>query len=119
MPNINREIQELLVDYAGALRDGCIPDFLKSLTRQEADKIASSSEFWEATEVTRILNSVGFADKAVTPDVSLFISRVNAEIASRLKKGKARPPQPGKSRGKSDTYTRSATKAEQKTEKPV
>jgi hypothetical protein len=119
MPNVNREIQELLVDYAGALRDGCIPDFLKSLTRQEADKIASSGEFWEATEVTRILNSIGFADKAVTPDVSLFISRVNAKIASRLKKGNARPAQAGKSRGRSDTYTDSVAKTERKTEKPA
>ncbi|MFQ6035039.1 MAG: hypothetical protein ACE5NM_04215 [Sedimentisphaerales bacterium] len=85
----SREIQELLVDYAGALRDGCIPTFLKSLSRDEADKITTSREFWDATEMVRILNSVGFAEKAVTPNVSLFISRVDAEIASRSKKTKA------------------------------
>jgi len=92
MPEADREIQELLIDYAGALRDGCIPNFLKSLTREEADRIASSTEFWQATEVTRILNGVGFADKAVTPDVGLFISRVDAAIACRLKKARASAP---------------------------
>jgi len=106
MPQIDREIQELLVDYAGALRDGCMPDFLKSLTREEAGRIASSAEFWQATEVTRILNSVGFADKAVTPDVGLFISRVNAAIACRLKKARASSPvkrSPDRSRGSRPT----------------
>lgn len=88
MPQRNREIQELLIDYADALRDGCIPDFLKSLTREEAIRIASSAEFWQGTETTRILNSVAFGDKAVTPDVGLFISRVNAAIACRLKKAR-------------------------------
>jgi len=92
MSGTSREIQELLVDYAGALRDGCIPTFLKSLTREEADKIVTSKEFWDATEIARILNSAGFADKAVTPNVSLFISRVDAKIASRLKKAKASSP---------------------------
>jgi hypothetical protein len=89
MPDDNREIQELLVDYASALRDGCIPTFLKSLTREEAQRIASSREFWDAAEVVRVLNSAGFADKAVTANVSLFISRVDAKITSRLKKAKA------------------------------
>ena len=107
MPETNREIQELLVDYAGALRDGCIPTFLKSLTREEAQRIASSREFWDATEVARILNSVGFADNAVTPNVSLFISRVNAEIASRLKKAKA-----SSRRGKRATHARPLAKRE-------
>ena len=106
MPNTNREIHELLVDYAGALRDGCIPTFLKSLTREEAERIASSWEFWDATEVSRILNGVGFADKAVAPNVSLFISRVDAEIASRLKKAKASP------HGKRSARARSVTKRE-------
>lgn len=112
MSDTNREIHELLVDYAGALRDGCIPSFLKSLTREEAERIASSWEFWDATEISRILNSVGFADKAVAPNVSLFISRVDAEIASRLKKSKASPP------GKHRTHTR-VTKREDKTEKSI
>jgi len=109
MSETNREIHELLVDYAGALRDGCIPAFLKSLTRQEAERIASSWEFWDATEVSRILNGVGFADKAVAPNVSLFISRVDAEIASRLKKAKASP------HGKRSARARSVTKRENRT----
>jgi hypothetical protein len=88
MSNANRTIQELLSDYAGALRDGCVPVFLKSLTRQEGRMITSSGEFWDATEVVRILNGVGFADKAVTADVGLFMSRVDANIVSRLKKAR-------------------------------
>ena len=89
MADTNRTIQELLSDYAGALRDGCVPVFLKSLTRQEAQRISSSKDFWDATEVVRVLNGVGFAKKAVTADVSLFMSRVDANIISRLKKAKA------------------------------
>ena len=112
MPDTNRKIQELLSDYAGALRDGCVPVFLKSLTRQEGQTIASSDEFWDAAEIVRILNGVGFADKAVTADVSLFISRVDANIVSRLKKAKT------SSRGKRTTDARSVTKT-QKTEKPI
>jgi hypothetical protein len=106
MLDINRTIQELLVDYAGALRDGCIPTFLKSLTREEAERIASSNEFWDATEVVRILNSAGFAGEAVTPDVGLFISRVDANIASRLKKAKA------PSRRKTGSHSRGGSKTE-------
>ena len=109
MSDTNREIHELLVDYADALRDGCIPAFLKSLTREEAERIASSWEFWDATEISRILNGVGFADKAVAPNVSLFISRVDAEIASRLKKSKATP------HGKRRTRTGRAAKRENRT----
>jgi len=112
MSGTSREIQELLVDYADALRDGCIPIFLKSLSREEADKIATSKEFWDATEIARILNSVGFAEKAVTPNVSLFISRVDAEIASRLKKAKASSP------GKRHTAAKPITKIEKRTERP-
>ncbi|MBN2180733.1 MAG: hypothetical protein JW715_02375 [Sedimentisphaerales bacterium] len=89
MSDINREIQELLVDYAGALRDGCIPSFLKSLTREEARLIASTEQFWDATETVRILNGVGFADKAAIADVDLFMSRVDANIVSRSKKARA------------------------------
>ncbi len=106
MSDTNREIHELLVDYSDALRDGCIPAFLKSLTREEAERIASSWEFWDATEISRILNGVGFADKAVAPNVSLFISRVDAEIASRSKKFKASPS------GKRRSRTRNAAKRE-------
>jgi len=89
MANANREIQELLADYAVALRDGCLPGFLKSLTRDEAKCIKGSDEFWEATEVVRLLNSAGFSEKAVAPDVGLFISRVDAAIVSRQKKAQA------------------------------
>lgn len=88
MADIHREIQELLVDYAGALRDGCIPSFLKSLTREEGQAIASSSDFWDASDIVRILNSAAFAEKAVTADVGLFMSRVNANIVSRQKKAR-------------------------------
>jgi hypothetical protein len=91
MADINREIQELLVDYADALRDGCIPSFLKSLSREEGQAIASSGEFWDASEVVRILNSTAFAEKAVTADVGLFMSRVNANIVSRMKKARGTP----------------------------
>ncbi len=83
--NTHREIQELLADYAGALRDGCLPTFLKSLTREEAKRIDESEDFREATEMVRLMNSAGFGDNVVTPDVGLFISRVDAAIASRLK----------------------------------
>ena len=112
MAQINRTIQELLVDYAEALRDGSIPVFLKSLTRDEAQRMTSSREFQDSTEVVRVLNSVGFADKAVTPNVSLFISRVDAEIASRLKR--ARAP----SQGKRGTNVKPIT-GTRKTEKPI
>ena len=88
MPNIDnthREIQELLADYAGALRDGSLPTFLKSLTREEAKRLRESEDFREAAEIVRLMNSAGFGDHVVTPDVGLFISRVDAAIASRLK----------------------------------
>jgi hypothetical protein len=112
MLDTNRTIQELLVDYAAALRDGCIPVFLKSLSREEAKIIASSREFWNATETVRVLNSAGFADKAMTPNISLFISRVDAEIVSRLKKVGAPP------RAKRGTHPKQGSKTP-KTEKPI
>ena len=113
MSDTNREIQELLVDYACALRDGCIPTFLKSLTREEAKIITTCREFQDSTEIVRILNSVGFADNAVTPNVGLFISRVDAEISSRLKKARA------SSRGRYSIRTRPAHKTEKNTEKSI
>jgi len=113
MSETNREIQELLVDYAGALRDGCIPVFLKSLTREEGQRIASSQEFWDATDIVRILNSVGFADKAATPNVSLFTSRVDAKIVSRLKKARA------SSQRKQSAHAKPEVRTEKKTEKPI
>lgn len=116
MANINREIQELLVDYAGALRDGCVPSFLKSLTREEGQLIASSSQFWDATETVRVLNGVGFADQAVIADVGLFISRVDANIVSRSKKSRAlsqsKRPSRYPSQKQSGRSARSASKME-------
>ena len=112
MSDTSREIQELLVDYAGALRDGCIPTFLKSLTREEAQRIVSSREFSDAAEMVRILNSIGFADKAITSNISLFISRVDAKIRPRLKRLKAL------SRGKQAACAKPITKTK-KTGKPV
>jgi hypothetical protein len=97
MMNADREIQELLADYAGALRDGCVPMFLKSLTREEAKRISESRDFWEATEIVRLMNSAGFGDKMVTPDVGLFISRVDAGIASRMKKAQTSTRNPSRS----------------------
>ncbi len=89
MSEQNREIHELLVDYADGLRDGCLPSFLKSLTRAEAKALAASPEFREATEMVRILNEAGFGDRMESPNVGLFISRVDACIGSRMKKGGA------------------------------
>ena len=105
MVDTSRTIHQLLVDYADALRDGSIPIFLKSLSREEGRRIASSRDFWDSTEIVRVLNSIGFAEKAVTPNVSLFISRVDAEIASRLKRAKAPP------RSRRGSNSKGATKA--------
>jgi hypothetical protein len=112
MADTNRKIQELLSDYAGALRDGCLPVFLQSLSRQESKELTSSRQFWEAAEVVRVLNGVGFADKAAIADARLFASRVDANVASRLKKAKS-SPRPRRTSG-ARTMTRT-----QKTEKPV
>ncbi len=112
MADTNRKIQELLSDYAGALRDGSLPVFLKSLTRQEGKTMTCSDDFWEAAEVVRVLNGVGFADKAATADVGLFASRVDANIASRLKRAKRSP------RARRSTGARSTTKT-RKAEKPI
>jgi len=103
MADMNRTIQELLSDYAGALRDGCLPVFLKSLSRQEGQMIAASKDFWDATEMARILNGVGFADKATTADVGLFCSRVDANIVSRMKKAKSAPRTRRSTRARSTT----------------
>ena len=112
MADTNRKIQELLSDYAEALRDGCLPVFLKSLTRQEGSEMASSREFWDAAQVVRALNGVGFADKAAIADARLFASRVDANIASRLKKAKSSP------RTRRTNGARAMTKR-QRTEKPI
>ncbi len=106
MSEAHREIQELLADYAEALRDGSIPVFLKSLSREEGRRIAGSQQFHEAAGVVRALNAAGFADKAVAPDVDLFISRVDAKIASRIKKarGTRRPSRARSARTASRTH---------------
>ncbi len=80
------EIQELLIDYARALRDGCIPVLLKSITRGQAQKVTCSLSFWAASEVVRVLNDMAFGEKVVTARVSLYMSRVDAKIRLRLKK---------------------------------
>ena len=93
MTNTNRTIDELLADYAAALRDGCIPMFFKSLTRKEASQIASSEEFRDAAQMARVLNGVAFAGKAAIPtNVSRFIQHVDAQIASQMKKSKTTLP---------------------------
>jgi len=102
MDKKNRTIEELLVDYADALRQGSIPTFLKSITRQEAAQISSGKDFWQAAQMARDINEAGFAEKAVKPNVSLFISRVDAEIASRIKKAKAPSPRKRSSEKSSD-----------------
>src|SRR4030042_2722864 len=93
MTNTNRTMDELLADYAAALRDGCIPPFVKSLTRKEASQIASSEEFRDAAQMARVLNGVAFAGKAAIPtNVSRFIQHVDAQIASQMKKSRAALP---------------------------
>ena len=91
MSNTYREVESLLVDYADALRDGTIPMFLKSLSRDEARLVCQSQDFLKALEAARLLNETHFADQAVHPDIGLFISRVNAEITTRIKKAQAVP----------------------------
>lgn len=97
MSNKQRDIEVLLVDYADALRDGTIPVFLKSLSREEAETIRRSSEFPEALEIVRLLNEAHFAGRIAHPDIGLFISRVNAEIAARVKQAQAAPRQRARS----------------------
>jgi len=88
----DREAQDLLADYADALRDGRVPGFARSLTAHEAKALAEREDLGQAVEMARILNLEAFADKAVWPDVGLFISRVDAKIASRLQHGRPHTP---------------------------
>jgi hypothetical protein len=88
----DREPQELLADYADSLRDGRVPGFVRALTGREAKAMIQGEELGEAVEMARALNQAAFADKAVWPDVGLFISRVDAKIASRLQHGRAHAP---------------------------
>jgi hypothetical protein len=85
----DREHQDLLADYADALRDGRVPGFLRTLTRREGRAVSDSDDLAQATEMVRVLNQAAFADKAMWPDMGLFISRVDAKIASRLQHSKA------------------------------
>ncbi len=119
MSDLNREIHELLTDYAGALRDGCIPAFLKSLTHEEAQTVTSSGEFWDATEIVRVLNGAAFADKAVIADVDLFMSRVNANIVSRMKKSRGAPVHRESARDSSRKTDVKSTDKSQATEKEL
>ncbi len=91
MSDHQRDIEQLLIDYAGALRDGEIPTFLKSLSRAEAECLSDSLEFPEAAEVVRLLNATHFAEQVAEPNVGLFLSRVDAKIASRAKQAMAAP----------------------------
>jgi hypothetical protein len=93
MSNHHRDIEILLMDYADALRDGTLPTFLKSLSRKEAQLIRRSTEFPEALAVVRLLNEAHFSDRAMHPDIGLFTSRVDAEIAARVKQSQAAPRQ--------------------------
>ena len=85
-----RHTHDLLIDYAEALRDGSLPTFLKSLSKFEAREVLPIPNFWQAAEMIRILNCVAFADGITHPSLDLFIVRVDAKIASRLKRGKGR-----------------------------
>jgi hypothetical protein len=85
-----RETHGLLVDYAEALRDGSIPTFLKSLSRFEGRHVLPIPNFWHAAEVVRGLNSIAFAEGMTIPNLDLFIVRVDAKIASRLKRARTR-----------------------------
>jgi hypothetical protein len=80
-----REAHDLLVDYAEALRDGNLPTFLKSLSKFEARDILPVGAFWQAAEIVRTLSSVAFGEGITHPSVDLFISRVDAKIATRAK----------------------------------
>lgn len=83
-----RQTHDLLVDYAETLRDGSLPTFLKSLTRFEARHIVPAPHFWKAAEIVRVLNCVAFAEGITHPSLDLFISRVDAKIASRSKRAR-------------------------------
>ena len=85
MVRTSRQFEELLIDCAGALRDGRIPTFVKSLTHEEAQIIAGCNDFAAAARIVRLLNSAAFGDHIVNSDQERFISRVNAKILSRLR----------------------------------
>jgi hypothetical protein len=83
-----REMHDLLVDYAEALRDGSLPTFLKSLSKFEARHVMPVAGFWHAAEIVRMLNCVAFAEGITHPSLDLFIIRVDAKIASRAKQAR-------------------------------
>ncbi|HEX41580.1 MAG TPA: hypothetical protein ENN81_05910 [Phycisphaerales bacterium] len=88
----NRDNQELLVDYAKALRDGSIPEFLKSLSGPEARRLRFSLPFQEGVGAARAVVAAAFADQIQTPSTDLFIARVNVRIAARAKQAGAPTP---------------------------
>ena len=113
MATIDREIHEVLADYAGALRDGCLPTFLRSLTRKETERVVASEEFSDACDVLRVLNGVAFADKAKIGNVSRFMAHVNAKIKSRMRKSKAPP------RAKGSAEKRPRSEVEKKVDRRI
>ena len=94
MTNRDRAIEALLADYAGALRDGGVTEYLRSLTSEEAARIRNTDAFPKAAEVVRVLNGAYFGGRALRPEVGLFISRVNAKIGLRIKRAQAAPRRP-------------------------
>jgi len=85
-PEQGREIEQLMIDCAEALRDGSMATFLKSLTREEAQIIAFSDDFMAAARIARLLNSVVFADHLAGVNEDFFLSRVNARIKGRTRR---------------------------------
>jgi hypothetical protein len=107
-----RDIHELVADYAAALRDGSIPVFFTSLTRREAKKIRASEEFFDDAKIVRILNIIALGEAKVDPDVnlSLFASRVDTKIKARMKRK-------GVSRAKGSVRSKTKTKIEKTVKK--
>lgn len=84
-PEQGRGMEQLLIDCAEALRDGCIATFLKALTREEAQVVACSDDFAAAAGIVRLLNSAAFADHVASANEDLFLSRVNARILRKTR----------------------------------
>lgn len=83
--NRSRQVHELASDYAEALRDGRVGSFVKGLNAQEITTLCKNQEFGQASQMVQALNQLAFAPSAIRPQLDLFIARVDANIASRLK----------------------------------
>lgn len=81
----SRQVHELTSDYAEALRDGRVGSFVQGLNAQEIRTICTDQEFGQASQMVQALNQLVFAPSAIRPQLDLFIARVDARIASRLK----------------------------------